>query len=379
MIAYPQTYPDNYIIESAGIRINKKCLPSAVARRVSSPNSQVYAEQANVFACSIPQQFQELRMRTHDSWQPLSARIQGLTNAGQFAANLFGHSGDSSRVIEAFAEHAKSILSDLLAFAKSLEKGESLKNADGYAREAIDRVSKEVYPLLNDKSNTTDMRRVHVRTSLVILSALEGEITYILRNGQEGIRSLTERAFEHLNRTIVVDIDFRAKWKAAYDHHETKCEALGGVHLLSHGIWAFKASGPSAATDLVYQEPPNDIGRIKRSSDGLVLTEWKRLKKNDDPAKLFESARKQAELYAGGLLGGMELRKYRYAVLVTQNAVTLKLGMLFIAISMLPLNQWLRPSKPNEFSKHLSNLHSIPGSLNGREVAGGGAKSLLFR
>jgi hypothetical protein len=74
----------------------------------------------------------------------------------------------------------------------------------------------------------------------------------------------------------------------------------------------------------VYQEPPTDIGRIKRSSDGLVLTEWKRLLPDDhDPVKGFESARKQAELYVGGVLGGMELRKYRYAVLVTQNAVAI--------------------------------------------------------
>ena len=65
------------------------------------------------------------------------------------------------------------------------------------------------------------------------------------------------------------------------------------------------------------------MGRIKRSSDGLVLTEWKRLGKSGDPSKLFELARKQAELYVGGVLGGMELRKYRYAVLVTQNAVAI--------------------------------------------------------
>jgi hypothetical protein len=287
-------------------------------------------------------------MRTHDSWQPLSARIRGLTEAGQFAANLFG-SHDSSRVIGALADHGKAIFSDLINFADSLEKGESLKNADAYAREAIDRVKKEAYPLLTDDGNgNTDMRRINVRTALVLLAALEGEVTYILRDGQEGIRSLTERAFEHLNRTIVVDEGVRAKWKDAYERHETACEALGGVHLLSHGIWAFKAKGPKAETDLVYQEPPTDIGRIKRSSDGLVLTEWKRLTINDDPAKLFESARKQAELYVGGVLGGMELRKYRYAVLVTQNAVSIPTDLEIGDVIYRHINVVVEPTVPSK-------------------------------
>ena len=111
--------------------------------------------------------------------------------------------------------------------------------------------------------------------------------------------SLTERAFEHLNRSIVVDSGLRQRWQAAHDRNEPACEALGGVHLLSHGIWAFKAKGPKAETDLVYQEPPTDIGRIKRSSDGLVLTEWKRFRTGDDPARLFETARKAGETIRG--------------------------------------------------------------------------------
>jgi hypothetical protein len=150
-------------------------------------------------------------MRTEDSWQPLSARIRGLIDAGQFGAHLLG-SHDSSRVVKAFADHARAILSDLVAFANSLEKDESLKTADGQTCQAIDRVKNEVYPLLTGDDGTLDLRRINVRTGLVLLAALEGEVTYILRNdGQEVIRSLTERAFEHLNRTIVVDSSFHER------------------------------------------------------------------------------------------------------------------------------------------------------------------------
>ena len=65
----------------------------------------------------------------------------------------------------------------------------------------------------------------NVKASLVLLAALEGEVTYILRDDQEGIRSLTERAFEHLNRTIAVDSGFRERWKTAYADSERQCEA----------------------------------------------------------------------------------------------------------------------------------------------------------
>jgi hypothetical protein len=289
-------------------------------------------------------------MRTRDSWQPLSARIRGLIDAGQFGAHLLG-SQDGSRVVKAFAEHARAILSDLEAFANSLENISTQKSTEAYARQAIDRVKQEAYPLLNGGDHTLELRRINVRTALVLLAALEGEVTYLLQDSQEGIRSLTERAFEHLNRTIVVDSSFCERWEAAYQRNEPACEALGGVHLLSHGIWAFKAQGPKGETDLVYQEPPTDIARIKRSSDGLVLTEWKRLKCGDDPSELFDSARKQAELYVGGVLGGMELRKYRYAVLVTQNAVTIPADHEIGEVIYRHINIVINPTVPSKQAK----------------------------
>ena len=56
------------------------------------------------------------------------------------------------------------------------------------------------------------------------------------------LRARSERAFLHLRRLLAVDRDVRAKWKAAYEgkQGEVACEALGAVHLLSHGIYAFK-------------------------------------------------------------------------------------------------------------------------------------------
>src|SRR6267378_2711977 len=59
----------------------------------------------------------------------------------------------------------------------------------------------------------------------------------------------------------------------------------------------------------VYQEPLTDIGVIKRSADGLVLTEWKKLPEGGSPATCFERARNQAGCYATGVLAGTELTR----------------------------------------------------------------------
>ena len=49
-----------------------------------------------------------------------------------------------------------------------------------------------------------------------------------------------QRAFAHLQRSIVVDAEPRAKWQKAFDNGEAECEKLSAVHRLLHGIWAFK-------------------------------------------------------------------------------------------------------------------------------------------
>jgi hypothetical protein len=98
---------------------------------------------------------------------------------------------------------------------------------------------------------------------------------------------LSERAFVHLNRSIVVYAAVQRNWKEAYSAGETECEKFGAVHLLAHGIWAFKVDGASGRTDLVYQEPLLDLLNVRRSGDGLVMTEWKKLSDGDGAATQF--------------------------------------------------------------------------------------------
>jgi hypothetical protein len=100
------------------------------------------------------------------------------------------------------------------------------------------------------------------------------------------------------------------------------CEKLGAVHLLSHGIWAFKVDAAGGRTDLVYQEPLADLTDIRRSGDGLVLTEWKKHSARDNSGELFDRARQQALRYAAGVLAGTELTRCRYAIVVSKNELS---------------------------------------------------------
>jgi hypothetical protein len=119
-----------------------------------------------------------------------------------------------------------------------------------------------------------------------------------------------------LQRLLAVDDDVRSKWKAAFERGEVRCEQLGAVHLLSHGIFAFKINADGARTDLVFPDEPIEASVTRRGIEGLVLTEWK-LADAGNATDRFEEARRQAELYRQGPLVGTELAGYRYAIAVS--------------------------------------------------------------
>lgn len=151
--------------------------------------------------------------------------------------------------------------------------------------------------------------------ALVRLRAFEAELSFVFSDTQQRMRSVTERGFQHLRRSIAVDEDVRGKWRKAFNDGERKCEALGAAHLLAHGIYAFKIDANRARTDLVF--PDAGIGDADRYADALVLTEWKLAREPNVANVLFEQARKQAALYADGPLATVELRAYRYLVMIT--------------------------------------------------------------
>jgi hypothetical protein len=131
-----------------------------------------------------------------------------------------------------------------------------------------------------------------------MLSAFETELNFLLSDVQAAIRARSERAFSHLQRSIVVDSAFRQQWQTAFEEGETSCEKRGAVRLLLHGIWAFKVGAAGEHTDLVYQEPVGGMSEEQRYADGIVLTEWKVASSDDEAQRQFSAARAQAKRYA---------------------------------------------------------------------------------
>jgi hypothetical protein len=161
---------------------------------------------------------------------------------------------------------------------------------------------------------------------IVWFKLFRSQFEYTLRDIEAPMIALAERAFQHLQRLIVADSAVRERWQDAFaqTRSEESCEKLGGAHLLHHGIFGFKvrgsgdAPGSGEVTDLVFQEPVRDVDGISRIADGLVLTEWKCVTAKNAEEKT-EEAISQAELYKLGVLGGAELRRKRYIVVVSEN------------------------------------------------------------
>jgi hypothetical protein len=240
-----------------------------------------------------------------EAWQLLSVRIRGLNEAGKLDAILrpnAPHTGSTDYLFkqcqEIFGEPAnfKRAFSDTLpqAAANVLEDAARL------------------HPPSESSRGVTGNALVH-------LQAIESALTFSLSGVEERVLSLTERALQHLQRSLIVDDVLRGKWLKAFEGGETKIEGLGAVHLLGHGIYAFKVDAKGARTDLITLDSlPADVSRY---ASGIVLTEWKLAKSPAEAPKKFEEARQQAALYASGPLASIELRGTRYAIVVTEGWV----------------------------------------------------------
>lgn len=250
-------------------------------------------------------------------WKAISTRINALIKAGHFHAQMLAiRSSDTYGGGNELLYQAENIFGKLKIFSESTSI--VLPNQ---AKLALDRFIGSYNTLFTDNSGTPDAKRERLKARLTMLSALEGEITFLLSDTQEQIHRRSELAFTHLQRSIVADPHIKNKWNTAFNDGELACEKLGAIHLLQHGIWAFKVNAEGGRTDLILGEPLDQFDEVQRVADGLVLTEWKLAREDATANNKFESARTQASRYATGILAGLELASYRYAVVITKNIV----------------------------------------------------------
>lgn len=257
-------------------------------------------------------------MSYYQAWLPLAARIRGLTEAAKLHAQYLAvRSNDSYGRAKHLRSQAGAILAALGAFRDAYRA--ALPEA---TIRAIEAVIAATDPMIRSEEGTADTRQEQTWAALVLLATFETELSFLLTDAQDQMRSRTERAFAHLQRLIVADDETRQKWQAAFARGEISCERLGAVQLLQHGIWAFKVNAAGERTDLVYQQPAGDLHNEQGLADGFILTEWKKATPGNVGAKVT-AARSQAKRYAVGGLGGIELAGWRYLVVLSERTIAM--------------------------------------------------------
>lgn len=206
--------------------------------------------------------------------------------------------------------------------------------------------AKQSFELENASSDASSARKL-----TVLLTAFGHEVTFLLADSQEPIRSRAERALKHLQWLIVANPSEQGVWTEAFNINETACEKLGGAHMLLHGIYAFKAHATGGRTDLIFQEPSDDRFAAA-ATEGLVLTEWKIARRPNDVAKRYKEAFEQAKSYTDGPLTGVELKAYRYLVVVTEKRVQAIPDDFVVAhVTYRHINIAVNPATPSQQAK----------------------------
>lgn len=240
-------------------------------------------------------------------WQALSARINGLLEAASY---YFASGGDG------FPDH---VGVDKFLIRGAAEIFEDLRRLHLSAGRLLPpRAGESLARFINDyPKSVAQTGRQAPRSTVTALAAFRSEFAYLITDSETRGRSLVKRGFAHLKRSLVADQELRTKWLKALRRGETACEKLGAVHLLSHGVWAFKASADGGRTDLILGGSLAIDEEVRASAESLVLTEWKVVRSSSELEEKAALAFAQARRYSEDTLAGFELSSTRYLVLVS--------------------------------------------------------------
>jgi hypothetical protein len=240
----------------------------------------------------------------YEEWTVLSARIKGFVSSVELLARHPGLLEGSAK--DVLVGTARQIIARIREVAAAPRE-------NGQLGAILGRFSLPMIP-----ENGVINSPIVVQAA-ILLNSLVSEVDFLLTDREVPLRLATERALRHLQWVIAADPDAQKKWSEAFARGEVACEKLGAAHLLWHGICSFKAKSDGSATDLVLGEPiSNDI---VLTSQGLVLTEWKKVSDPLEAPQLADRARHQADLYSMGLLATTELRSVRYIILVSKRQI----------------------------------------------------------
>jgi hypothetical protein len=256
-------------------------------------------------------------MNWKQEWKAISARIESLLAAGNFL--MAAHSAVSSE--DPWGAN-RLLIGDAVQVFETIKRfrdryGPSIpQSADDCIRKFI--TNRAVY--LTESLDQSAQRFHGMKTMLTLLAAFRSELTYLLQDTEAAARSLVERAFLHLQRSIVADPSLSTRWKQAFVQGELACERLGAAHLLVFGIYSFKANAEGERTDIILGQRLM-ISEVENAAEALVLTEWKMVRRPETLLEISEQAYQQARRYTAGSLAGFELASRRYLVLVSEKSI----------------------------------------------------------
>ena len=250
-------------------------------------------------------------MSWQEEWKNISRRIDGVLSLGDVAFRIFSI---DNAYPDGVSDLIKKQISDIKSNLRSF--------IDVFGSELSIETSERINQYLNCQEIngiSTSNQFSWVSPQIINISAFRSDTEYCLASNSQLILRKTERAFLHLQQCIVADEEFENKWKSVFhSKREPDLEKLGAAHLLLHGIYAFKAHSEGGRTDLVFNEPL-DLSSVQRTSEGLVLTEWKKiLKSGDDVNLIAKQAREQSYHYSRSALAGIELSSIRFIILVSE-------------------------------------------------------------
>jgi hypothetical protein len=277
-------------------------------------------------------------------WKAISAQIEGLLEASRFYIDSLRTAKKDLYMVgnRELLPHMKKIRASLGKFREAHK--ESIPTD---ATESLTAMLDKIDTRFPNLKSADAYDHVHVMVTLLV--SFRAEFEYHISDTSAVARRLSERAFTHLQRSIVVDSELRRKWNDAFEIGEPACEKLGAVHLLLHGIWAFKVNTAGERTDLVFNEPILvESSSVERAAEALVLTEWKRVLSPIKTEAMASDARKQAARYTLGALGGVELVRYRFIVLVSKETLMLPEDILENGVIYRHINVAVDPKSPSK-------------------------------
>ncbi len=293
-------------------------------------------------------------------WVALSRRISGILGAGEFyLRSLSPEERNPPEIAKELLRNSQEIFRGLEIFLQAYERVLPVQAAAAL-RGFVERARPHFNADAEHITSTTGTK-ISVQLRLVELATLEAELSYKLTEFETTARRLSERAFSHLQRCIVADAEVAERWQRAYADGELACEKLGAAHLLSHGIWAFKAASTGERTDLIFHDRV-DLAEAERSAEALVLTEWKLVRHSDNPATKAREAYDEAKLYSEGSLAGFQLEKQRFLVLVSQGRCSLPPDFEEEGVRYRHVNISVEPEPPSRAARRGLKKRTTPRS-----------------